>query len=153
MVEKINLPSLTELSLHSVCTQIISANGFYDIKSKLNFLPPRLVKEVEWNYQIRIQPQISKWRRCHWQFFLDIQQYFSRGGGGEICENAERITDIVIGFKDFVWTPFLAIDYTRTANCLSERMPKTCSHLSKLSVPNCDPTTCRDGLEFDSETF
>lgn len=152
MDEKRELPDLKDLCLHSICRRLLFVNRFYDIKSTLNFFPPQLVDDIQWYYQTFVQPQIGKWRRCHWRFFTNVQQYFSLGGPCEICRNGgEKVIDIVTNSEGILWTPYLTVDYARTASSMSERIPKTCSHLSMWSVPNCDPTTCRDGLEFDSE--
>lgn len=144
------MPTLKDLCLHSICMRLLFVSRFYDIKTTLNFLPPPLIDDVQLYYETFVQPQIAIWRRRYMQFFSDVQQYFSPSGPGGMCRNGGgKIIEIVTNTNEIFWTPYLTIDYTRTATSMSEHIPKICRHLSIWSVPICDNTVCRDGQEID----
>lgn len=113
-------------------------------------LPQRFVNDLLKFAESIVYVQISQWHRRHMTFYDELSTFFSCGRGVK-CEHRSEVLSLVLNFRKFAWTPDLRLDSEQTAKNATECIPKDCALCGQWTVLPCDPTTCRDGLEFDTE--
>lgn len=144
------LASLENLCMLKICSNLYELGRTSACYFANLGLPLKFINELLNFEESIVFAQISQWHRRHMAFYDELSAYFSCGKGAT-CIHRSEILELILNFRKFAWTADLRLDSVQTAKNATECIPKDCAICGQWSVLPCDPTTSRDGLEFDTE--